>query len=252
MHIRVVTPVIPTGLTRPEDFVGILTPEDRLDYVELDHGPESVENAYDKMLATPDTVAKIIAAEAEGVDAVVLDCMEDPGLDAAREAVSIPVLGPCQTAMNLACILGHRFSMLSISQSMGVHFENQARLYGAWDKYASTRSVAIPVQELGADAARVRQALSEQARLAITEDRADTLIIGCTGMVGLAKWLQDDLHQQGFTVPVIDPLPLSVKLAKTFVEAGLCHSKQAFPTPVRLRPARPEVVSPQPLSTVRR
>lgn len=235
MHIRVVTPVAPSGLTSPEDFAGILASEDRLDYVELDHGPVCVESAYDKMLAAPDTVAKIIAAEAEGVDAVVLDCMEDPGLCAGREAVSIPVLGPCESAMNIACMLGHRFSMLSISRSMGMHFENQARVYGAWDKYASTRSIDIPVQQLGSDCARLREALSEQARLAITLDKADTVVIGCTGIVGLAGWLQNDLHSQGFDVPVIDPIPVTIKLAKTLVECGLSHSKTAYPTPKRLQ-----------------
>ena len=238
MHIRIVTPIVPTGLTSLEDFAGILTPNDRLDYVELDEGPVSVESAYDKMLATPDTVKKIIAAEEEGVDAVVLDCMEDPGLDAGREAVSIPVLGPCQTTMNLACMLGQKFSMLSISHNMGLHFENQARIYGAWDKYASTRSVSMPVHDLEAQPDRLRKALSEQARLAVTEDKADTLIIGCTGMKDLASWLHNDLLSHGLDVPVIDPIPATVKLAKALVECGLSHSKRAYPMPQKLRDAQ--------------
>jgi allantoin racemase len=40
---------------------------------------------------------------------VVIDCMGDPGLFGARECVSIPVLGPMQTAMGIAAMMGHKF-----------------------------------------------------------------------------------------------------------------------------------------------
>ena len=231
MHIRVVTPVVPTGLTNADDFMNILGPEDRLDFTELDHGPISVESAFDKMLAAPDVVAKIILAEAEGIDAVVIDCMEDPGLAAARECVSIPVLGPCQTAMNLACTLGYRFSIMSVSQNMGQDFETQAKVYGAWDKYASTRSVDIPVSELKGQSDLLRKKLANAAIVAITEDRADTIIIGCTGMLGVATTLQQDLKDAGYKVPVIDPISITVKTAKLLVECGLSHSKLGYPMP---------------------
>lgn len=231
MHIRVVTPVVPTGLTQAEDFEGLLGPEDRLDYTELDVGPASVESQFDAMLAAPDVVAKIIAAEADGVDAIVLDCMEEPGLSAGRECVSIPVLGPCQTAMNMACIIGHRFSMLSVSEAMGLNFENQARIHGAWDKYASTRSVGIPVADLQGRSDDLRSALLGAALDAVTKDRADTVVIGCTGMLGVAANLRNDLLRAGHDVQVIDPIPVTVKAAKLLVECGLSHSKRAFPVP---------------------
>ncbi|RLJ36195.1 allantoin racemase [Litoreibacter meonggei] len=231
LHIRVVTPIIPTGLTQASDFEGILGPEDRLSYVEIGKGAASIETELDEILSAPDTVAKIIEAEAEGVDAVVIDCMGDPGLRPARECVEIPVLGPCETTMNLACILGHRYSVLAVAANMRVRFENQARIYGAWDKYASTRSVDVPVLELDCESDLLKEKLFEQAILALENDGADTLIIGCTGMVGLAQSLQEKLRDAGWFVPVIDPIPITVKIAKALVETGISHSKAAYPNP---------------------
>lgn len=231
VHIRVVTPIIPTGLTQPSDFEGILGGDDHLSYVEIDRGAASIETELDEMLSAPDTVAKIIAAEAEGVDAVVIDCMGDPGLHAARECVRIPVLGPCETAMNLACTLGHRFSVLAVTGNMRVRFDNQARLYGAGEKYASTRAVDVPVLELNCGSETLRRKLLEAAIAAIRTDGADTLVIGCTGMVGLAETLQNDLKDAGLPAPVIDPIPATVRIAKAVVECGLGHSKLAYPTP---------------------
>ena len=233
MHIRVVTPVIPTGLTQASDFEGILRTDAVLDYIEIAAGPASIECALDEVIAAPAVVAAVVEAEAEGVDAVLIDCMEDPGLVAARECVSIPVLGPCETAMNLACILGHRFSMLAVTENMRMAFENRARIYGAWDKYASTRSVEVPVLELRGDSDHLAERLLDASRLAIEKDGADTLVIGCTGMVGLAERLTTELLEAGFDVPVIDPIPVPARMAELLTTSGLRHSKRAYPTPKR-------------------
>ncbi|MEL6957314.1 MAG: aspartate/glutamate racemase family protein [Pseudomonadota bacterium] len=231
MHLRVVTPIIPTGLTTSEDFQGILGPEDKVDFTELDAGPASIESALDKVLAGPDVVAKIITAERDGVDAVVIDCMEDPGLDAARECVSIPVLGPCQTSMSFACTLGHKFSLLSVSTGMGRHFDALARTYGMTDKYASTRSVEMPVHSLAKHPETLRSRLSECAKSAVNTDGADVIIIGCTGMSDVAQILAEDLRSDGIRVPVIDPIPTTLRLAKLLVESRLTHSRYGYPRP---------------------
>lgn len=230
VHIRIVTPVVPTGLTSQSDFDGILSSEDRLDFVELSAGPDSIESAFDAVHAAPGTVARVIEAEAEGADAVVLDCMEDPGLAAAREAVSIPVLGPGQTTMALAAMLGHRYSILSVNALHRSHFEAAARLHGLDGKYASTRSVGIPVAELS-DAPRLKAALFGAACTALEQDDADTLILGCTGMLGAADALRADLLAMGWDVPVLDPIPVTVRVARALAISGLAQSKRAYPLP---------------------
>ena len=110
-QIRIVTPIAAQGSWRSVDQSVLEGPGYEISVTEIDSGPASLESGFDEMLAVPDTVAKIIAAEREGVDAVVIDCMGDPGLKAGREAVRIPVLGPCETSMHLAAMLGQRFSL---------------------------------------------------------------------------------------------------------------------------------------------
>lgn len=231
MHIRVITPIVPTGLTLPEHFENILDRSDTVSFVEIEKGPVSIETELDKALATPETIAEIIKAERDGVDAVVIDCMCDPALRAARECVSIPVIGPCEATLNLACILGHRFSILSVADPMRVMFESQAKSYGVWEKYASTRSISIPVTELSKVPDDVASEILAQSKKAITLDGADVLVLGCTGIIGFAEWLQSQLADSGLAVPVLDPIPVSIRLAKLLVDSGLTHSKLAYPTP---------------------
>ena len=231
VHIHIVTPIVPTGLTNPGDFEGILHPDDQLTYSEVQEGPEFISSEFDEMLAAPSTVAETIAAEKRGVDAVVIDCMGDPGLRPARECVKIPVFGPCETSMHLACILGHRFSLLSMENGAEHQYENQARIYGAWDKYCSVRSVEIPVNELSSDRRETLRQLESAAEKAILVDGADVLVLGCTGMVGVAADLERLLRQSDLEVSVIDPVPTTVRFAKAMIESGLSHSKRIYRKP---------------------
>lgn len=57
-------------------------------------GPAAVRSAADAAAATPHVVALIRAAEADGFDAVIVDCTDDPGVAESRRVVSIPVVGP--------------------------------------------------------------------------------------------------------------------------------------------------------------
>jgi len=59
----------------------------------LTYGPASIESYYDDSLAAPFVVQKILDAEKKGFNAMIINCFMDPGLDAAREVVSIPVVG---------------------------------------------------------------------------------------------------------------------------------------------------------------
>src|SRR6056297_974379 len=56
-------------------------------------GPASIESAYDELMAVPATLRGIVEAERDGFDAVIIGCFGDPGLEAARELVNIPVIG---------------------------------------------------------------------------------------------------------------------------------------------------------------
>ena len=47
----------------------------------------------------------------EGYDAFLIGNIADPGLREAREIADIPVLGLCESAMHVACMMGASFSL---------------------------------------------------------------------------------------------------------------------------------------------
>lgn len=203
-----------------------LCPGTELDSVGIEKGPSSIECRYDEILAIPDIVERVKEAEDEGVDACVVNCFGDPGVRAAREVVKIPVIGPCESSLNVASSLCDRFSVITVLSSVVNLIEENARIYGLSEKLASVRAVDIPVMGLHTDNKKTAEALFDEGKKALEEDLAEVLILGCTGMTGMAETLSLNLG-----VHVIDPLPMAVKFAEMLVSFGLSHSKLTFPIP---------------------
>lgn len=199
-------------------------------------GPDSIESAYEELLSVPATLEGVRQAERDGFDAVIVGCFGDPGLEAARELVSIPVVGPGESSMLLAASLGHRFTVVTILDSVIAAQELQAYKAGVRDKLASVRATDIPVLALMDDRDRSLQRVIEVGGQALERDRADTLALGCMTMsfLDIAPEVEAALG-----VPVINAALCALKAAESLVSMNTAHSKRAFPTPPKLRDAAP-------------
>lgn len=203
-----------------------LCPGTEVDSVGIERGPSSIECRYDEILAIPEIVKRVKEAEEEGIDACVVNCFGDPGVRASREVANIPVLGPCEASLHVASTMCDKFSVITVLSSVASLIEENARIYGLSDKLVSVRAVDIPVLDLHQDNETTAKALHKEGKKALEEDSAEVLILGCTGMTGMAERLSKELG-----VDVIDPLPAAVKFAEMLVGLGLSHSKLTFPTP---------------------
>jgi len=186
---------------------------------------------YEEYLSIPATARRAVELEQEGWDALILGCYGDPGLDALRELVSIPIIGPGEATALMAASLGHRFSIITITDSVIAATERQIRNVGVSEKLASVRAVGIPVLELHRDRERSLEATIEQGRKAIEQDRADALIVGCMtmGFLEIAEAAGAELG-----VPFLNPARVSLKFAEATVGAGLTHSRRAYMIPPKL------------------
>ncbi len=198
---------------------------------DVPEGPASIESMYEEYLSIPATVRAAIALEQDGWDAIILGCYGDPGLDALRELISIPVVGPGEATALMAASLGHRFSIITITDSVIAFTERLVRNAGVGDKLASVRAIDIPVLELHDDREQTIDATIREGRRAIEEDRADTLILGCMSM-GFLEVAEAVAPELG--VPVLNPGKSSLKFAEALVGAGVTHSRRAYLTPPKL------------------
>lgn len=201
-----------------------------------DEGPASIESMYEEYLSIVPLARRVLEAERDGYDAVIVGCFGDPGLDGLREIATRPVVGPAQASMALAATLGHRFSVVTVADSVVQPLRRLAWETGVTDALASVRAVNLAVLDIGADHGRAAVALRAEAERALAEDGADTLVLGCMsmGFLDVAERLGADLG-----VPVINPVKAALHLAETLVRMGLAPSRRAYHTPPKVAAGTP-------------
>lgn len=232
-HIELITPIITEGIRTLDEVAPFMRPDLVVTHSLIETGPASIESEFDEALSVPDTIRKAIDAERRGASAIIIDCMGDPGLHACREAVAIPVLGPCQTALHMAGLLGHAFAFVTVLDRLRSMIAKLVAGYGLRENYASFRAVDIPVLEIAADLGQLNAALAREAIAAVEVDHADVIVLGCTGFLGCAGSIRAALLARGLDVPVIDPIPVAVHVADALVKTGLAHTKLCYPPPRR-------------------
>ena len=210
-------------LTTLGDFV---SPGVTLEARHPTNGPGSVESKYEEYLSVPGLMSLAVQAEEDGFDAIVPECFNDSGIDGMRELVHIPVVGPGTTSMLVAANLGHRFGIIDVLETLVRPIENLAKLSGVGEKLAAIRQIGIPVLDLERDHDETFRRLTTVSRLAIEQDRADVLILGCAGLAAHALALQKLVN-----VPVVNPLAVALRTAEMLIACRLSHSKRSFPQP---------------------
>jgi allantoin racemase len=206
-----------------------------MDAWEVVGGPTSIESAYEEYLSVPGAVDRLVEAERAGFNGIVLGCFGDPGVDAMREMVDIPVVGPGEASMLVAASLGHRFSVITVLASVVPLLERLAWQVGVDRKLASVRSIEVPVLELGRDPDETYRRMVKESEAARDHDRADAIIMGCMTMAFQDR--QTDMAV-ALGIPVINPVHAGVKLMQALCELGLRHSRKAYPTPPKLLQAK--------------
>lgn len=190
-------------------------------------GYPSIESERDAVTVAPHLLRGMQKAEAEGASAGIIGCFSDPALDAIRETVRMPVVGPGQSAIALAFQLGESYSILSPLDSGAKRALPRLRGQGLTERLASIRGVGVSVVDLIRGDNTAWDRIVEAGRRCI-DDGADVLVMGCMSMafMGVDRELSDRL-----SVPVVNPVLAALKTTETLIDLALMHSRTAWPSP---------------------
>ncbi|MCP4711755.1 MAG: Asp/Glu/hydantoin racemase [Planctomycetes bacterium] len=176
--------------------------------------PRFIETYEDQVKAAAGMIQLVRDNESE-YDAFINACHCDPNLDTLKEITKKPVVGIGEASMKLATMLGHRFSVVSTTSHSAPNKEALIRQYHLQDQLASVRSPAD--ENL---VCSLEEKFLEASRLAIGEDRAEVVVLGCACLAGIDKKLQEKLG-----VPVLDGVVCALIIAAGMVKYGVSTSK---------------------------
>ena len=179
-------------------------------------GPASIESHYDEALAAPGLLHVITEMEAtDPADGYLIACFGDPGLEAAREVATAPVIGIAEAAFHLASMLGRGFSVVTtLSRTIG-RAADLVEHYGFDRQCHGLHACDIPVLELETNPATA-EILEKSCREALVSDGSDAIVLGCAGMADLATRMSNRLG-----APVIDGVAAGVGLLAAMAAMSL-------------------------------
>ncbi|WP_232079881.1 aspartate/glutamate racemase family protein [Mycolicibacterium parafortuitum] len=191
-----------SAVARADTVVEAINPTD---------GPPAIENADDEKRCIPGLLDVLRTARlrpaGQRPDACVVACFGDPGLEEARAALDVPVLGIAQAAMHAAALVAGGFSVVT---SMSATIE---RAWQLAEDYTPNHCLGvyacdIPVLRIDADPTTI-EPIGDLCTQALERDESAAIVLGCAAMAPYAAQLTRRLG-----VPVIDGVAAATVLAE--------------------------------------
>ncbi len=201
--------------------------------------PDEAEMAYwyvhPKMFSAMIPVAR--QAQKDGCDAVVIGCVGSTDAEyGIKEVLDIPAVGIGESCLLMAQVLGQSFSIMTYDNKIAAWIDRMVRERHLEDFCVSVRPANIPLDEMmGRNAmAKIYERVLNQARLAVSEDRADVIVNGSAGFAGLADYLRKHVE-----APVVDAVEAGIKFGEMF--ADLKKSKNLYQSKVATYKSSPNL-----------
>ncbi len=201
-------------------------------------GVAYIETRFEALIGAYAT-AQLAAEHHAGHDAVIVAAFGDPGLAGLREALPIPVLGLTESALATACLLGHRFSIVAISQRIQAWYREVVEANGLIGRLASIRALDRPLA-IGNVQGEHEEALRALCERAVKEDGAEVIVLAGAPLAGLARALHGRLP-----VPVVDGVSSAVRHAETLcaLQPGKASAGSFAPPPVKPHRGLPDAIA---------
>ena len=179
-------------------------------------GPASIESHYEEALAVPGLLEQIADGERAGVHGFVVACFGDPGVDAARELATGPVLGIAEAAMRMASMVGRTFGVVTtLGRTVGRATELVHR-YGYTHACAAIRACEVPVLALDDPTSDAHRRITAECHQLVGDLGVDAVVLGCAGMAPLCRSLSQEIG-----VPVIEGVAAATVLIEGMLRLGL-------------------------------
>ncbi|ACI59641.1 Asp/Glu/hydantoin racemase (plasmid) [Rhizobium leguminosarum bv. trifolii WSM2304] len=191
----------------------------------LENCPSDIDFFYSKHMIEQSLYEAVLKSEEAGYDAVIVGCLYDPGVRAARELVDIPIVGPLEASFQTASYFGHSTMVLTDHRKAVPYISDQARLNAQGETVRGVEAIDWFVKDMINDRSAVVRDVVERSKVAAERFGAETVILGCTIIAAI---YQEHLMEGGApsSIPIINPNLMALKIAEAL--ADLYKNKAYF------------------------
>lgn len=212
-------------LSYPDDYEG--------GRVARESGSQDVHTELPYYLSTPNLVRKAVWAQENGYDALIQSNGFDPGVEATRLAVRIPVIGICKTVMHVAATLADRIGVTAPFDGYAIFTRRLLQTYGLLGFVTDVRSLSLhggvpQGDQVDASRGPIFERAVEVFNGLVRETGAEC-IVPLGGAIIPYIVSPDDLAK-AVGVPVLNTKAIAIRMAEMYVNLGMSHSERTYPT----------------------
>ena len=200
---------------------------------------------YERLLVDLGYVDAAQSAAQAACDAILINSFADYGIDAARSAVLVPIMGAGEAALREASVTGAgQFCILTVwPKSMGFLYDERLRSlemvsrclairhFSAEDELSRLAGDTSVMARMARHEQDIIEALGTACEELIAQHRPDSIVLGCTCMSPIAEALA-----KRCPIPVIDGAISGLRLLASGDQAGSSVSTRAMTKRVSLIP----------------
>lgn len=237
MRIKIIVPINNDAYNEEVKAVAlqVAAPDVEIDVESIDGGSQFIESRYDLAVNTPFVLSKAQAAVRNGFNGIFVTDFDMCGVEVIREVVDIPVIGGFRASAFTAMMIAQRFSIITILDNVIAMQREHVRVFGIEPNFASIRPIHLPVAGLKDKQGAIAR-VYEASIKAIDQDGAEAIILGCTGMMGIAQPVAKLLAADGKPAPVVDPNHAAVSYLELLIRNQLSQSRLTYFSPPNNHP----------------
>lgn len=157
-------------------------------------------------------------------DAIIGMCFFDPLMREARQALSVPFIGPGEVSMRMAAMMGKRFGVVSIGDRANWNIEDQIHQYCLDDYSVGVWGLPVTMEDQILALTDARENIDGFVKVSkkLVAAGAEVILPGCMIMdpalrlaPGCEKEYPNGLHEVD-GVPIMNVTALAIKVAEAF------------------------------------
>lgn len=216
MRIKAITPIRVTEAElarRRARYRGLAPPGIEVDVINLPDG-----NGVPRRLDTPAHIAasdRLVADEIRRIDpreydAVLPDCVLDPGVASTSGDAPVPVFGILQLSAGFLAALGHRFAAMTRNEAIAEELQACLNRYDLQNRFDEVAILDMTFEDIEDD--ETWNAAIDDVRARFVSRGVQSVVNGCSAVA---------VHHRESQILVVDPTRLALQLLGVVAEAGL-------------------------------
>lgn len=209
MKRKVISPVTQSEKEHSEEeryLQSIVRPDVQIELLSIHHGFPSVESVLSRTVNAAELTVELLHQDLHNTDGIFINCFDDPGVTACREALDVPVFGGYIPSMLTVLSLGERIGIVTTDPRCVANEARKAKEHGFDRSLVGIDYIQTPIVDLLSDKRSLITHLADACQHLYRESGADAVCLGCTVMSRVWQELRDELKRRQCPINVVDPL----------------------------------------------